>query len=107
MATFDEIIRRYRLDSVELTTWVERRWVRPKETKAGLQFDDVDRARIELIRELHRDLMVDDDSLDLVLSLLDQLYATRQMLRTVEEAIEQLPEPLRAEIHQRLKSRDN
>lgn len=48
MATFDEIIRRYRLDSVELTTWVERRWVRPKETKAGLQFDDVDRARIEL-----------------------------------------------------------
>jgi chaperone modulatory protein CbpM len=55
-----------------------------------------------LISELRRDLMVEDDVLDVVLSLLDQLYATRRMLRTVEEALETLPEPVRAQIRAKL-----
>lgn len=102
MATFEDIIQIYHIDRVELTTWIRRRWVRPQETPAGLTFDDVDRARLDLIRELHRDFAVDDDALDLVLTLLDQLYAARQILRTVEEAVEKLPAPMRAEIRRRL-----
>jgi chaperone modulatory protein CbpM len=104
MTSFDEIVRQYRIDRVELTAWIERRWVRPRETEDGFFFDEIDRARIELIRELGRDLVNDEDSLGLVLSLLDQLYAARQMLKTVEEAIEGLPESVRAQIRERLRT---
>jgi chaperone modulatory protein CbpM len=103
MTTFEEILRLHRIQRVELTTWIEQRWVRPRETAGGYFFDEVDEARIELISELRRDLMVKDDVLDVVLSLLDQLYATRRMLRTVEEALETLPEPVRAQIKAKLR----
>jgi chaperone modulatory protein CbpM len=104
MTTFEEILRLHRIQQVELTGWIEQRWVRPRQTAEGYVFDEVDEARIELISELRRDLMVEDDVLDLVLSLLDQLYATRRMLRTVEEAFEALPEPVRAQIRAKLKA---
>jgi chaperone modulatory protein CbpM len=103
MATFDEILRLHHIERVELTGWIEQRWVRPRETAEGYRFDEVDEARIALICELRRDLMVEDDVLGLVLSLLDQLYATRRMLRTVEEALETLPEPVRAQIKAKLR----
>jgi len=103
MTTFEEILRLHRIQRVELTGWIEQRWVRPRETAEGYVFDEVDEARIELISELRRDLMVEDDVLDVVLSLLDQLYATRRMLRTVEETLETLPEPVRAQIKAKLR----
>ena len=102
MASFDEIVRIHHIERIQLTGWIEQRWVRPRETEEGYVFDEVDEARVVLISELHRDLKVTDDVLGLVLSLLDQLYATRQMLRTVEEALEALPEPLRAQIRAKL-----
>jgi chaperone modulatory protein CbpM len=104
MATFEEILRLHHIERVDLTGWIEQRWVRPRETEDGYVFDEVDEARVALIGELRRDLMVKDDVLGLVLSLLDQLYATRRMLRTVEEALETLPEPVRAEIKAKLKA---
>jgi chaperone modulatory protein CbpM len=104
MTTFEEILRLHRIQRVELTGWIEQRWVRPRRTAEGYVFDEVDEARIALISELRRDLMVEDDVLDLVLSLLDQLAATRRMLRTVEEAFETLPEPVRAQIRAKLKA---
>ena len=103
MTSFDDIIAIYRVDRVELTSWIEQRWVRPQPTEQGFSFDEVDEARIGLIRELRQDLMVDEDALDVVLALLDQLYAARSMLRTVEEAIEACPEPVREEIRDRLR----
>jgi chaperone modulatory protein CbpM len=102
MTTFEEILRLHRIQRVELTGWIEQRWIRPRKTAEGYVFDEVDEARVALISELRRDLMVEDDVLDVVLSLLDQLYATRRMLRTVEEALETLPEPVRAQIRAKL-----
>ncbi|TVR84334.1 MAG: hypothetical protein EA405_01895 [Rhodospirillales bacterium] len=102
MTSFDDIVRIYRVERVDLTAWIERRWVRPAHTPEGFVFDDVDEARIALIRELRQDLLVDDEALAMVLNLLDQLYAARQMLRTVEDAIEACPEPVRREIRARL-----
>lgn len=102
MTSFDDIVRIYRIDRLELTAWIDQRWVRPQRTPDGLQFDKVDEARIALIRELREDLMVEDDALDVVLALLDQLYATRQILRTVEDAIEACPDTVQKEIRARL-----
>ena len=103
MTSFDDIVATYRVDRVELTSWIEQRWVRPQVTEKGFNFDEVDEARVGLIRELRQDLMVDEDALDVVLALLDQLYAARCMLKTVEEAIEACPEPVRKEFRDRLR----
>jgi len=103
MATLEQVVRSCRVERVELTRWIEQRWVRPQETTAGYSFDEVDEARVTLIRELREELLVSDETLDVVLSLLDQLYATRRMLRTVEDAIEALPAPLRDEVEARLR----
>lgn len=102
MATFDEILQVHHIEPVQLTGWIDQRWVRPRKTEEGYVFDQVDEARIALISELRQDLMVADDVLGLVLSLLDQLYATRRMLRTIEEVLETLPEPMRAQIKAKL-----
>jgi chaperone modulatory protein CbpM len=102
MPTFEEILHLHRIERVELAGWIEQRWVRPRKTPEGYVFDEVDEARIALISELRRDMMVTDDVLGLVLSLLDQLYATRRMLRTVEEALETLPQPMREHIKAKL-----
>jgi chaperone modulatory protein CbpM len=104
MATFDEILSIYRIERLELTSWIEQRWVRPQRTTGGYVFDPVDQARISLISELRRDFACDEDVLGLVLSLLDQLYAARRLLRTVEDAVDTLPQEVRAEIRSRLQS---
>lgn len=103
MTSFDDIVAIYHVDRVELTSWIEQRWVRPQRTEHGFDFDEIDQARIGLICELRQDLMVDESALEVVLALLDQLYAARCMLRTVEEAIEACPEPVREEIRIRLR----
>lgn len=105
MATFEDILRTYSIEQVELNAWIEQRWVRPLETPHGLQFDDVDQARITLIRELRQEFMVNDDALGIVLSLLDQVYAARRALHTLEDALSTLPEPLRREVLSHLRPR--
>jgi len=106
MATFDEVLDHFHVERVELTTWIEQRWVRPQSSSAGWVFDEADQARIALIHELRDEFMVNDDALGVVLSLLDQLYAARRMLRSVEDAVEALPTPMQREIRQHLRRDD-
>lgn len=106
MPSFDDIIRVYHIERIELQAWIEQRWVRPASTPQGYVFDEVDEARIALIREMQRELMVSDEALEVVLSLLDQLYATRRVLRRIEEAMVMLPEPVQREIRTRLGKAD-
>ncbi|HYN39248.1 MAG TPA: hypothetical protein VES39_08345 [Rhodospirillales bacterium] len=103
MASFDDILRTYRLQRVELQAWIEQRWVRPRVGAGGPEFDEADEARIALIRELRQEFLVDDDALEVVLPLLDQLYATRSVLRQVEAALQALPPGLREEVLARLR----
>lgn len=103
MPSLDDMLRRHRLRRVELEAWIERRWVRPERRGRAYVFDEVDAARVGLIVELRRDLSIDEDALALVLSLLDQLYAARQMLHSVEDALAALPEPVRDEVRAALR----
>lgn len=102
MATLQDVLRIYHIEKVELTAWIERQWLRPRQTASGPEFDEVDQARITLIRELRDDLSINEDALDMVLSLLDQLYATRCVLHSVNQAVAAMPEALREEIRARL-----
>ncbi len=69
----------------QLRIWVEEDWVRPISQDGDFAFRDVDVARIRLILDLHREMAVEPPTVPLVLSLIDQLFATRRQLRLVLE----------------------
>ena len=92
MIGFDELARRFAgLDRVELTRWVDNRWLLPDEEGGRWVFHDVDIARVELILDIRRECAVDDEAMPLVLSLLDQLYSLRRQLRRLSDALEAQP----------------
>jgi chaperone modulatory protein CbpM len=86
------------LPEPELVAWIERGWVRPDPAETGWAFHEIDVARVRLIYDLHRGMSVQEDTIPLVLSLLDQVYDLRDRLRTVARAIEAQPEPVRGPI---------
>ncbi len=69
----------------QLRAWLAEEWVRPLRRDGEFTFRDVDVARIRLIMDLHREMAVEAPTVPLVLSLLDQLFATRRQLRLVLE----------------------
>jgi chaperone modulatory protein CbpM len=92
------------LDTIELTAWIDRGWVRPDPTPArsarpaDWAFEGVDLARVGLIYDLRRHLGVQEDTVPMVLSLLDQLYSLRATLKAVTGAIEHQPADVRAAV---------
>lgn len=86
------------LGEPEVTAWVERGWVRPDQTGADPIFQDIDIARIRLIHDLRTLMQIEDETIPLVLSLLDQVYDLRAALRAVLRAVEAQPEPVRQAI---------
>ena len=79
------------LTQVELITWVERGWVIPDTADAGLEFHEIDVARVRLIHDLRHDMDIGEDAIPLVLSLLDQVYELRSRLKAMLRAVEAQP----------------
>lgn len=90
------------LGVIELTAWVERGWVLPEAADSGWVFHEIDVARVRLIHDLRRDMDVAEDTMPLVLSLLDQMYELRGRLRAVLQAVEAQPAEVRQAILQSL-----
>lgn len=86
------------LPAQELTGWIERGWVQPEPDASGWMFQEIDIARVRLIHDLRRDMDVGEETMSLVLSLLDQVYATRRQLKAVLRAVEAQPPAVREAI---------
>jgi chaperone modulatory protein CbpM len=109
MIGLDELVRRIGgLERTELTQWIENRWIVPEQQSTGVpdgerwQFHEVDIARVELILEIRRDFAVDDETMALLLGLLDQVYGLRRQLRRLCDAIEAQPTEIREAIRRAL-----
>lgn len=87
-----------RLEADALRRWIDLGWVRPEQDSDSSCFDPSDVARVRLICELHYELRIEEDSMSVVLSLMDQLYAVRRSLRELVSAVETQPENVRAHI---------
>jgi len=74
------------LQRSDLEGWIRDELVVPKQD-AGLSFSDMECARIRLICTLTYELEIDSGALPVVLSLLDQLYDTRQRLLSLTHAV--------------------
>jgi chaperone modulatory protein CbpM len=105
----DELVRRFaELDRAELARWIERRWIvpeaQPEADREIWLFHEVDVARVELILDIRREFTVDEETLSLVLGLLDQIYSLRRQMRRLCGAIESQPSEIRDAIRGALQS---
>ncbi|MHA7828507.1 MAG: hypothetical protein ACX93P_13195 [Roseovarius sp.] len=87
-----------RLSLRDLRVWVREGWVRPMEGEDGPVFDEVDIARVRLLRDLKKDMSIPSDTLPLVLSLIDRLNMTLREFRCLQGALEDQPEEVRRDI---------
>jgi len=87
--TRQEFLLRASLDDGTLEAWVAEEWLIPGGSTAEPAFTDADIARAALIRDLKRDLDVNDPGIGVILSLLDQVHGLRRtladLLRDVRE----------------------
>jgi chaperone modulatory protein CbpM len=94
-----QVIRSSGVTTTELRVWCDSGWVVPARGENGGQvFDDLDVARVCLVRELRHELGLDDEAIPVVLSLLDQLYGVRRELRALARAVEQQDRDVAARI---------
>jgi chaperone modulatory protein CbpM len=87
------------LDEAELNAWIEQHWVQPEHSlDEGPVFRDIDVARIHMIYDLRHRLDVHEETMPLVLSLLDQVYELRRNLRAMTQALDQQSEDVRSAV---------
>jgi chaperone modulatory protein CbpM len=100
MRTLSEVVTLVgRVDRVELTQWVELGWVVPERREPDEPaFSDLDVARVCLICDLRHDLAIEEETVPLVLALLDQIYTLRRQMNALAGAVRQQPEDVRAAI---------
>lgn len=96
--TFQQVMMEIGVSEGDLQLWIEQRWILPHKRDEGFAFDDVDLARARLIRELRGDLMVNEEAIPVVLSLLDQVHALRRALARINGAIDMASPATKAEI---------
>jgi chaperone modulatory protein CbpM len=71
----------------DLESWIREELVMPRQEAGTLLFTDMECARVRIICTLHYELEVDAETLPVVLSLVDQLYDTRQRLLSLAAAV--------------------
>jgi chaperone modulatory protein CbpM len=94
-----EIIARLQGVTIErLRVWVQRGWVRPAQTGDKTHFTHADIARAALVQDLQDLMGLDDETVPLVLKLIDQVHGLRRELKMLLEAVDQQPDAVREQI---------
>jgi len=63
-----------------LELWIEQEWLVPQQTASGVFFEEIDVARVRLIRELQSRIGANDAGIDVILHLMDQLHGMRRAM---------------------------
>jgi chaperone modulatory protein CbpM len=92
------------LRAEDVLRWIAHEWVRAEPQDGGYAFSEIDVARVRLIRELRNDMLVNEEALPVVLSLLDQIYDMRRRMRRMQSLLDEtMPQDLRVELVRRLR----
>jgi chaperone modulatory protein CbpM len=98
MFTTREFSLRARLSARTLQAWIEAGWLLPRRNGEGERFSEADLARAKLIRDLQRDMGVNDEGVTVILDLVDQVHGLRRSLRELLSAIYAQSETMRRQI---------
>src|SRR5262245_19462100 len=95
----EHLIAEFReLSTQRLHRWIRLGWVRPERREGAPLFHEVDVARVRMLIALEHELEFDEDTLPLVLSLVDQIHGLRRELRALALAVEEQPQATRERI---------
>ncbi|HYD32730.1 MAG TPA: hypothetical protein VEB64_17955 [Azospirillaceae bacterium] len=89
----------------EVERWIACGWVQPDAAAGRWRFREVDVARVRLIVDLRVVLDVDEETVPLLLSLVDQVYGLRRQLRCLARAVQAEPAEVRARIAEEARRR--
>ena len=97
MRRIDEVLTEidHLIDRAVLEDFIARGWVCPLRDQTDYVFEDIDISRIRLVCELHIDMKFAFDTVDLILSLVDQLYESRSRFDRITKALEGQPKDVR------------
>jgi len=99
MTTRDELLRLHgKLTAVHVERWVARGVLRPRSEADAWVFEQVDVARVRLLAELADDIGLDDDTVEVVVGLVDQVHTLRGQLGLLAQAIAEQPPATREAI---------
>lgn len=99
MMRLDDLIEAVEaLHRSDLEDWIRDELVTPQKRTDALYFSDMECARVRMICTLRYELEIEVDLLPMVLSLVDQLYDTRQRLLSLTAAVAAQDEAVQAAI---------
>ena len=98
MTSLDQLMREHGVTTVHVERWVSRGLLRPREAGESWDFEQVDVARARLLAELSDDIGFDDDTVETVVSLVDQVHTLRGQLNLLARAIADQPADTREAI---------
>ena len=99
MTTLDDLLRLHgSLTTVRVERWVARGLLRPTGDADAWTFETIDVARTHLLAELTGDLGLDDETVAMVIDLIDQVHTLRGQLDLVARAIAEQPAATREAI---------
>ncbi len=103
MKSFEVVQRECQgLDAGALERWIGAELVAAHGGPGARKFQEIDVARIRLILQLRDEMDVEEHSLPVVLSLLDQLYDLRRRTGRMNQALAELSPELRAAVLARI-----
>jgi chaperone modulatory protein CbpM len=86
------------LSAHRLHQWIRQGLVKPERREGAAYYHEVDLARVRLLYELEHVAEFDEETLPLILSLLDQIHGLRNELRSLALAVEEQPAHVRERI---------
>jgi chaperone modulatory protein CbpM len=90
------------LNLPRLHAFVTAELITPLQTAAGPRYRPVDLARLQLLCDLAEEFDVTEDTLAILMSLIDKLHAARSRLISVAEALEAEPPEVRLRVGARI-----
>jgi len=84
--------------ATDLRRWVRQGWVSPARRGTRLQYDEIDVARVRLLAELRHDMAFDEETVPVLLAMIDRMHGMRRRLRTLARAIDREPDEVRLRI---------
>ena len=97
------LARVQRLTVTRLRVWVAQGWIKPADEEAQ-SFSEADLARAALICNLEDELGFAEEDVPVLLNLIDQIHGLRAELMGVLDALEDLPQDVRATVRMRITS---
>jgi chaperone modulatory protein CbpM len=103
MITYEHLrVELSELDAADVERWIRAELLHAEGEPGAWRFEEIDVARLRLILELRDELEVEEHTLPVVLSLVDQLYDMRRRMLRLNDALGEVPAELRARLLDRL-----